>query len=111
MKLHIIWRTPWFRAHARRAGGEALALGALASLLIALSSYHDFESFPITTVGPSFIVALAVVGVPWYALRARMEDRWRWRRAIEDAAVGAVLGIPVAAALLYVAQTILARDL
>jgi signal transduction histidine kinase len=111
MMKHIRWRAPWFRAGTFRAGAEALVMGTAVSLLIALTSYRDVEPVATTVVGPAFMVGMAIAGVPWYALRARMENRWQWRGALRDAVAGAILGVPVAAALLYVGQIMLARNL
>ena len=107
----IAWHRPWLRASAVRAGIEALVLGVLAGTLIALTNYGGVTPVASTVVGPALTLAMGVVGVPWYTLRARMSERWGWRELLHDAAAGAVLGLPVAVALLYVAQIVLARNL
>ncbi|HEV8189872.1 MAG TPA: ATP-binding protein, partial [Ktedonobacterales bacterium] len=105
------WRRPWLRASTVRAGSEALVLGVLAGTLIALTSFRDVTPVESTVVAPAFTVGMGVVGAPWYALRAQMSGKWVWRELLHDVAVGAVLGVPVAIALLFVGQVILQRSL
>ncbi len=101
------WNKPWLRASATRAGIEALVLGMLAGTVIALTSFRGVTPVAATVVAPAFTVAMGVLGIPWYALRARPADRWVWRGLLGDAAVGAALGMPSAVALLYVGQMVL----
>jgi signal transduction histidine kinase len=102
--IHL--RAPWLRAGVARACGEALVLGIAAGALIAITSDGDAKPFDIRIAAPSFVIAMATVGVLWYALRARLDGRWDVRGVIRDLAAGAVLAIPVAAVLLFAGQDI-----
>src|SRR5262249_52015861 len=106
----ISWRAPWLCAGVVRACGEGLLLGVAAGALIAVTSDRTAPSNSLSVdvriAAPSFVIAMATVGVFWYALRARLNERWDIRGVIRDLAVGAILAIPIAVVLLIAGQDI-----